>query len=419
MSALPLDILPGILDCLNFSTLKGCSSVNRQFHQSTQKLLFSHLVLNAWTWERKCQFLLSMAGKSRVAMVDKLTIEFEQLPIFEQNEVPPALVSLVVELGPQIRSLCLDGYIQSESRFVDDEGTLWLEISPTLRDCLCHHVIPSVTSLQLKEIRVPLFSLLNRCPHLRHLHIGSQYVQSTDDFNIDVVEVNSLPNTLDLVIQPFFEYDLAKTTSLAHFMQGSGRSIETLTVVPASSSTRCPGVPFLRPFIEMQRHLKHLRLGFKVYEFISESLSFPLQLTHGFTEHDLLPLASFVQLNTLTITIPDLSHKPTTDIFFSWLSAVISLAGNSLPETLTAVRFPLLPRLSRGVTFNATPHALDSLQQRCPFNLDFVLTSSKGNEGVEQAFNRVRATFPSWDNAGKLKLWVEVYRSQSLRTALG
>ncbi|KAH8796831.1 hypothetical protein DL96DRAFT_1643316 [Flagelloscypha sp. PMI_526] len=414
MSALPLDILPGILDCLNFSTLKECSLVNHQFHQSTQKLLFSHLVICARTWEKKCQFFLNTAGKRRVSIIEKLTIEFNELPILEQYEVPTALISLVVELGPQIQSLCLNGYIPEDSSFPDQDAISWRSIAPIFRDCLCHHVMPSVTSLQWQEVgEVPLFSILSICPHLRCLHVGSEYVQSTDSFDIEDVEVGSLPKTLNLTIQPFSEADLAATTSLAHFIKVSGRRIETLTIVPVFYAIPFAGVPFLRPFIEMQKHLRHLHLGLKVYEFITS------KLVQGFASENLLPLASFVQLNSLTITIPTLSHKPTSDRFFSWLSAVISFAGNSIPETLTVIRFPLLPRPLWRETFDATPHALNYLQQRCHFTLDFILTSSEGNEDIKRVFNRVRATFPSWDNAGKLKSWVEVYRPESLRTALG
>ncbi|KAH8796848.1 hypothetical protein DL96DRAFT_1643351 [Flagelloscypha sp. PMI_526] len=415
MSALPMDILLDILDCLDRFALKACSLVCQHFHQSTQKLLFSHLVLSAWNWEVQCHFLLRHENTSRFSMIEKVTVELDELPVWDQDEKPDELISLLVKLGPQIEALCINGLLLGDSPMLGSrDGTRWSDMSTILKDCLLQHVIPGVKSLQLHEIGdAPLPLILCSCPRLRHLHIGAQYVGCSENI-LDELQSGPYPNIVSLTLEPFNSYDLDEKSSLTHFIKSAGDQISSLTLVAPWLGWISPDLAFLEPFISIWANLRHLIFGIKLYNTIANEL--PTQ----FVPRHLLPLSNFSQLETVTIPMHIHTSSQATskywDCWFNWLNAVVTFAP--IPTSLKALRFYILPQLNRLQDFGPSPSSLDQVQDRFNFHLDFIVPFSVESGKIEMVFGFARSTFPSWNDVGKLNCRVEVYRPVSCEVEL-
>ncbi|KAH8796850.1 hypothetical protein DL96DRAFT_1825647 [Flagelloscypha sp. PMI_526] len=221
MSSLPLDILASILGSLDFNTLRECSLVSRRFHLETHPLLFSHLQVNHWTWKEKCQFLLHLENSNRRKMIKKLSILLVHLPIREEHNVPTNLTEILVKSGPQIETLSIDGYYDGGG-LGDPEGTPWSDLSLVFRDALSQHVMPSVQSLQLKEVgHFPLFPVLKNCPLLRNLTIGANWIFRTEYYAGGRESSGSLPEIISLPLHPFLPSDLMEAGSLSQFIKNS------------------------------------------------------------------------------------------------------------------------------------------------------------------------------------------------------
>ncbi|KAH8796852.1 hypothetical protein DL96DRAFT_1721775 [Flagelloscypha sp. PMI_526] len=409
MSILPLDVLPDILDSLRVSVLRKCSLVNRYFHQITHRLLFSHLVLSSWDWEEKCLFLHNNSNVNRLWMIKRLSIQLDELPVLKTDVVPAELISLLVKLGPQIETLCIDG-LWPGSSIGEGNGTPWLDISPEVRDCLCRHVMPSVQSLQFKEVcETPLLLILSSCPRLHHLHIGGelQYVDCTAKATTDTIIPNPFPEILSLTLEPFFSHHLDETRSLAHFLIRAGGQISSLTlVVPVTWGIR-PNLYFLKPFRGIWTHLKHLTFGTGLYNDIAKPFPREFPITEMF------PLANFSQLETVTIPMNIHFHIKEWDHWFNWVMAVLVFTGpQSIPTSFRAFRFSI-PSLFYLKTSNSLPHPLDEMQDKFNIHLDFTVPHSAEMEKIDMMFALIRSTFPSWDAANKLNFLIEVYRPAS------
>ncbi|KAH8796857.1 hypothetical protein DL96DRAFT_1643383 [Flagelloscypha sp. PMI_526] len=396
MSILPLDVLPDILESLTVHTLKNCSLVNHHFHQMTQGLLFSHLFLSSSTWRERCAFYLDSTNACRLAMVTKLSLNPDHLPV--QDNVPPNLVELLVQLSSQIETLCIDGYFLSDGRS-DVACASWSYISSVFRECLCQHIMPSVTSLQLTELgELPLFSVLKSCPLLRHLQIGSEFVNSTEVYLDGNITPCSLPDIVGLTLKPLSLPDLDMKRSLAHFIKSQGKRIASLRLVQPCSSDLRPGLDFLQPFPDLKGNLQHLYFG-DISDEYNEAEEFIKAFNYS-------SVADFCALQTITIPIHIPWSKEEWDDWFHWISDYISSSSPPFPP-LNTVRFSISLEGYYPDQFDGSPHLLDNLKDSCPFLLDFIVQNSVSSVTIDQTFTLVRATFPTWDEAARLNFWVE------------
>ncbi|KAH8796844.1 hypothetical protein DL96DRAFT_1721767 [Flagelloscypha sp. PMI_526] len=404
MGALPLDILPDILNCLDVSVLKECSLVSRHFHRNTQRLLFSHLILSAWNWEERCRFLLHSEHASRFSMIEKVTVKFDKLPVWTRDDVPDQLIWLLVELGPQIQALCIDGLAGGDNPLPGiRDGTPWSKMSPVLLNCLLRHIMPNIKLLHLHEIgRAPLSLILQSCPLLRHFHLGGEHLKYAERMT-DEVQPHSFPKVMSLTLEPFWTSDLDKDSPLAHFIQSTGKNIASLKLVGPLYGRISANLAFLKPFTGIWENLKHLFVIIQPYSSILSDLHTEFQPT------DLLPLSSFSQIETVTLPMHIHTRIPATskywDYRFKWLHAVVTFAP--IPTSFRAFRFPVLPPLDHVQDFSPSPSPLDQCQNVYDFHLDFIVTASVESK-KEMVFRFVRSTFPSWDVAGKLGCRVDI-----------
>ncbi|KAH8796820.1 hypothetical protein DL96DRAFT_1825622 [Flagelloscypha sp. PMI_526] len=406
MSTLPLDIFPHIFDSLKVHGLMSCSTVCRDMHQMTQRLLFSQLRLTGWQWEEQCQLFLNIATEARCSLVKKLIIELDGLPVHQEDEVSPNLLSLLVKFGPRCAALHINGFVCG--KVLDDwpTGTEWPELSPTFVDCLFQHVMPSVRTLRFHEVgQIPIFLVFAHCPLLRDLWLGSLYLDGPQTNVTRKVGPGPMPKVVSLMLKPFSPGDLEETTPLAHFIKESGRKITTLHLNQKEAGSILPCLVVLKPFPDLKDHLQHLYFGRRFHLGIMEKM--PLEFNHA----DLLPLASLPNLQTLTFPMyRSSSHKTQEawDYWFKWVVAVINFAGDSIPTSLKVIRFIRFPEISSSDSFDGTPHSLDELHDRAHFSLEFVVSKWIRKQTPAEVFTLLRATLPSWEAAGRLSFQIKM-----------
>ncbi|KAH8834468.1 hypothetical protein DL96DRAFT_1757185 [Flagelloscypha sp. PMI_526] len=393
INVLPLDVLPNILHFLAAQDLQTCSIVNHSFHQDVHPLLFSHLVLCYRTWDKKCRFLLHDMNTNRCALISKLTIQLEMLPVYRSSQVPTELISLLVKISPQVRSLNIDGFKENEYEAYND-GTSWEYISPIFRDILCQHLMPPVQSLRIVNIGgLPVY------------HFSSGYAEYPPaDYTTGDAERATLPDITSLTLDPFLTSDQREITSLSHFVKGAVGKLSSFTIFEPFRSYHSINLQFLQPFEEIRTYLHHLSLGFILYNFIVYGKRFSPQ----FNSTELLPLASFSQLQTVSISIRIPSTKQEWDYWFKWLTVSLEATDSTrIPTTFKALRLTVIPHLASSGNFSATPHPLNDLHNNFNFSIELTVPISLGNEMVEKTFTLLRSTLPSWDGHGKLKLWID------------
>ncbi|KAH8796825.1 hypothetical protein DL96DRAFT_1721746 [Flagelloscypha sp. PMI_526] len=398
MSTLPLDIFPSILDSLRVYDLTSCSVVSRDLHRMTQGPLFSHLRLSCWQWDARCQFFLSIATESRCSLVKKLTIELDEL-----NDSSPDLISLLIKLGPRVTTLHIDGFVRGKEIDEWPTSTWWPNLSPAFVDCLFQHVMPSVRSLRFHEVgAIPIFLVFAHCPLLRDFWLGSLYLDGPQTDTTNEVGSDPVPNVVSLMFKPFAPDDLEETTPLAHFIKQSGHRITSLHLNQKEEGGIFQNLDDLQPFPDLKANLKHLYLGRRFHFGVVQNIP------REFDQADLLPLASFPSLQTLTFPMYNFSSQEAWDCWFKWIAAVMSLAGDSIPPSLKAIRFIHFPQISPSDSFGGTPHSLDKLYDKGHFSLEFVMSQWIRKEKLSEAFALVRTIFPSWEAAGRLSFRIKI-----------
>ncbi|KAH8824424.1 hypothetical protein DL96DRAFT_208073 [Flagelloscypha sp. PMI_526] len=373
MSSLPPELVGQILTSVDVPSLHLCCLVNRGFHASAQNLLFSHLHLSGYVklaiTLSRCDFFLADENHRLSRQIKKLSIGVDRLPIRRDDKVPAQLIALLVKIGPQLDTFCMNGLSSG------DQGYLipfqFNDISPLFYECLLQHVMPSLRSLELCEVaNLPIFPIIRGGPRLRHLDIGASSIGlsplSAEDENFSFLsgELTSLS------IGSFSESDFHPKTSLARFLGCSNGLITSLRLWNDFRQIKSVSLQFLLPFSTLTSHLRYLTLGL---EMLSCSIVFA-----GYAAR-----------------------------WFNWVTNCLKstlVASPVAPIALKRLRFSVMPS-GEGTVRNT----LDLLGDNAAFgvSLEFTVSAAVEMEMTQRIFHYLRSSFPTWDEAERLNLWVE------------
>ncbi|KAH8834643.1 hypothetical protein DL96DRAFT_1581193 [Flagelloscypha sp. PMI_526] len=396
MKALPQELIYQALPTSSDNdTLRSCSLVSRAFRPTAQSVLFSHICIGGSLDGTLaiCDFFLAEENGRFLRYIQKLTLTFNGLQV-QSSETPPVeLVSLLIKLGPQINALYIEGLLEDE--WGDEVPTLWPNLSPVFRDCLYNHVMPFLTVLELSGVTlIRLFTILRHCPMLQHL-----VIEPFGDIEVpDLVGETSDPFAPDglssLSLDRFTEDEFDEHSILGRFLQCSGGCIKFFELVYHLETPFSPSLQFLSGFQDFTRHIKHLSLGKDLFNAI----------VFNERRDDLLSLHMFPQLEKISF---DITLEPLNDIWFDWVFDCFKLS-TSFPEAnpfLKMVHFTI-----QATSGEARAHKLDSLAHNpaLSFSLGFTVPVKEGNATIDSYFHLLRSFwFPSWDQAGRLKLFVK------------
>ncbi|KAH8801333.1 hypothetical protein DL96DRAFT_1564077 [Flagelloscypha sp. PMI_526] len=333
----PPELLVHVLNSLDSSTLHSSSLVSHEFCSIAQDLIFHHLPLHG-TLERQlaqCDFLLADKNDHLCSRVRKLTIDLDGLPVSKNETVPPQLLALLVKLGSQINTLCINGHLWND--FLGAFSMLWTNLSPIFCNCLYQHVMPSIKILQLPQMAsVPLPTILWYTPLLFHIHLGTDHGSV---FSFDFWESGQtfLQGEVEsLSIDPFRGTDFGIDGPLATFIESNGGNVSKLHLGSCCFNSPFPSsFEFLSSCPIMAEHLVHFSMGDDLFDFI------------------------------------DLQGESDMSDF-----------KNNLDEVAEYVY-------------------LDC-------SLDFSVPISEGNETLQSVFSSLQEQLPTWDQDGRLKLWIEM-----------
>ncbi|KAH8801327.1 hypothetical protein DL96DRAFT_792125 [Flagelloscypha sp. PMI_526] len=395
MKSLPQELIYQTLSTSSDDdTLRSCSLVSRAFRPTAQSVLFSQLRIGG-SLDRTlviCDFFLAEENRRFLRYVKKLTLVFNGLQVQSRQTPPAELISLLVKLGPQLNALYVEGSLWDE--FGDEIPTLWPNLSSAFCDCLYNHVMPYLSVLELQGVTlIRLFTILRHCPKLQHLHMGL-----VDDIEVpDLVGETSDPFAPDglssLTLDPFTKDEFDEFSILGTFLTRSGGRITYLELAYHHETPFPPSLPFLSGFPDFTRHIKHLSLGKDLFNAV---------VVDGFSD-EILPLHMFPQLENISF---DITLEPLNDIWFDWIFDCLKLS-TSFPAAnpfLKMVHFTI-----QATSGEAKAHKLDSLVHNpaLSFSLGFTVPVKEGNATIDSYFHLLRSFwFPSWDQAGRLKLFV-------------
>ncbi|KAH8797892.1 hypothetical protein DL96DRAFT_1640219 [Flagelloscypha sp. PMI_526] len=395
MSSLPPELIGQISASLDAPALRRCCFVSQDFRTSAQSFLFSDLSLPglktlAATISR-CDFFLADQNLRLSRHIKKLTIGVERLPICRNDQVPTELITLLVKIGPQLDTLCINGTTYDGAGF--QFPTQWNNLSPLLRDCFLKHVMPSLRSLELQGIvSAPLFTIIRNIPFLRYLNIGSMEEKSPLLSDGDSITFSSR-ELVTLSIGHFFGGDFNPGTTLAQFLDCSSGVITSLNLWSHYITPELLSLQFLLPFPSFTSHLRYLSLGRCFFDQVVRPRG-----------TDLLPLAMFPQLENLSFSIAFASY---TARWFNWISDCLKLTlSKSLEPTISLKVLHFSIRTSRGEirsTLNELGH-----NRAFKMSMEFTVDVEAGKENPWQTFRDIRRAFPIWDQAGRLNLWVDI-----------
>ncbi|KAH8834132.1 hypothetical protein DL96DRAFT_1676351 [Flagelloscypha sp. PMI_526] len=238
--------------------------------------------------------------------------------------------------------------LRIEGEFTDQEwdyerSIRWEDLSPTLCHCLYEHIMPSLKILELPGVA---------CVPV-----------------FQILRKNPLLRHIHLGSEdgPFEEHDFRPDTELSKFIKYNEGNIATFHLDGDYSFSS--SLEFLSPFPEFTSHVLHISIGHGMFErakwfnWIAKSLH-PALIS---LETSALPLKKL----HLTVTPGDALQRPTENQVMT--NELNNLAHNS----------------------------------RLSCSLEFSVSVSKGYDKFQSVFENLREFFPSWDQMGRLKLWVE------------
>ncbi|KAH8834136.1 hypothetical protein DL96DRAFT_1810474 [Flagelloscypha sp. PMI_526] len=398
MSPFPPELAGCILSSLDGANLRSCSLVNKEFCMLSQDFLFCHLHVCATlpALVDQCNFFLAEENNHLSSRIRELSIDFDEYPAFHEGDTAISqFTKLLIKLGTQISTLRIEG------EFTDYEwdyeiSVRWEDLSPTLCHCLYEHILPSLRNLELPGVaNVPVFQILRKTPLLRHIHLGSDDGKISPYVVGEIRDVFFHQEVVSLSIGPFEEQDFRPDTELSKFIKYSEGNITTFHL---SGTYRPPSLEFLSPFPEFTSHVLRFSIGQEMFHRAILS-----------TSPDPLNLTVFQRLETFScpITFPYRSSKGFNWIAKSLHSAIVSHQTLTLP--LKKLYFPVTPEAASAIEDQNVTNGLDDLAHNAHLScsIEFSVPISVGREKVQSVFEGLREFFPSWDQMGKLKLWVQ------------
>ncbi|KAH8801335.1 hypothetical protein DL96DRAFT_1635930 [Flagelloscypha sp. PMI_526] len=268
-------------------------------------------------------------------------------------------------------------------------------------NCLYDYVMPFLKTLELPQIaNVPLRTICQKTPVLQYITLGSKH---DSIFFYSFWESNdSYPQgkIVSLSIDPFHESDFGMEGRLVKFMDRNGKNIRSLHLGSYYHDHTFPrSFGFLSSCPTMIENLLHLSIGKDLFYFATAK------------EPCVLSLAMFPRLESFSCPVLCPHH------FSRWLDWISECF---LPSPLSvSPPLPLKKIYSSVISF--TPlhgqdntdnleNKLDDWANNSHLNcsLEFSVPMSEGNEKLQSVFADIRALLPSWDQKGRLKLWVEM-----------
>ncbi|KAH8834135.1 hypothetical protein DL96DRAFT_482198 [Flagelloscypha sp. PMI_526] len=402
MSSLPPELVGRILSSLDVTTLRSSCFVNKNFCVMSQDFLFFRLSIRATlkTLVAQCTFFLAEENNHLSGRVRELSIYFDSFLDFAGNRELAKLTKLLTKLGSQIYSLRISGKIfDSELGF--ERSFRWEDLSPTLCTCLYEHIMPSLRILALPDVAsVPVSQVLRKSPFLRHIHLGSEDGTISPDLVREISELCFHRDVISLPIGAFEEGDFHSNTELSELIKHSEQNIMPFQLGLLSDGRFSPSLEFLSPFPEFTSKVLYILLG--------QSLFLRVTLS---TVLDPLNLTMFRRLETFSCPMC-FPYRPSK--WFNWIAKSIQLAivsHHTSPLPLKKMHFTVTPEeASQRPTGNqAVANELNDLahNSRLACSLEFSVSISKGHENVLSVCEGLREFFPSWDQTGRLKLWVK------------
>ncbi|KAH8834655.1 hypothetical protein DL96DRAFT_1581219 [Flagelloscypha sp. PMI_526] len=393
----PPELLLQVLTALDGPTLRSSSLVNRDFYSIAQGLNFRHLYIRGAVGRQLAQFDFLLADENHhlCSRVRKVSIDFDHL--FENPTIPPQLLALLVKLGPQIKALCINGELWNE---IGPYSMRWTDLPPTFLNCLYKHVMPSLKILELPQMAwVPLPTILQNTPPLRHIHPGTEH---DSIFQPDLLESGELFQQGDVVslsVDRFHELDFGIGAPLVKFIECNGRNIRTLHLGSYYDTySYVHSFDFLSSCPIMTGNLVHLSFGEDLFH-VAENVDVVFSLT------------MFPRLETFScpILFPHRSSQ-----WFRWLSDCLlsAIVSTSSPLPLKKI-YSLVsysPALQEESDINDVQNNLDEVAEYLDLDcsLEFSVPISEGNETLQSIFRSLREQLPTWDQDGRLKLWIEM-----------
>ncbi|KAH8801339.1 hypothetical protein DL96DRAFT_1635935 [Flagelloscypha sp. PMI_526] len=268
------------------------------------------------------------------------------------------------------------------------------------RSCLLEHVLPSVRFLELSQLTwVPIFTIFRSAPRLRHIHIGADY-GLLSSYVLQESSTSCLHSTIaSLSVGPFnCDRDFQIDTTLGSFVKLNGKTIRSLHFESYSDAF---SLSFLSSCPTFTEHLLHFSAGIDLFD-VATIHQFP----------DLLPLTMCPRLETLSFAI---FFPYDSSVWFNWMAKCLrsaTLSPPSSPLPLKKIYSTISYRSgvpSHKKTIDSTIN-LDDFAMNSQFDcsMEFSVPVSNGNEILQSVFADLRGLFPSCDQAGRLKLWVEM-----------
>ncbi|KAH8834133.1 hypothetical protein DL96DRAFT_1579522 [Flagelloscypha sp. PMI_526] len=397
MSSLPPELVGQILSSLDDSNLRSCSLVSKEFCALSQEFLFCHLHVCATSEALvdRCDFFLAEKNNRLCSRIRELSIDFDRFPDFERDTpIIDQFTKLLIKLGSQISVLRIEGEFY-DTDVEEGSSIFWEKISPELRYCLYENIMPSLRILELPRVAsVPVFQILRRSPLLRHIHLGSEAGIISPYLDGEGGDPFFHRGVVSLSIGPFGERDFRPDTELSRLIKYHERNITTFQLGLLSDGHFPPSLEFL---------LSVSRVHFPCHSFFHRAT-----LSTGL---DPLNVTIFRRLETFSCPMffPYRASK-----WFNWIAMslhplVISHHTSAIP--LKKLHFTVIPEdiVQRPIKGHSVVNELDYLAHNpyFSFSLEFSVTLSKGHEKVQSVFEGLREFFPSWDQMGRLKLWVE------------
>ncbi|KAH8834649.1 hypothetical protein DL96DRAFT_1704241 [Flagelloscypha sp. PMI_526] len=393
MSSLPSELFQPILASLDFHTLQSCSFVSRSFRVCTQGFLFSHLKLSSGAVAH-CEFFLAEENYNLYRRINKVTIQADAFLVIASK-----VLGLLDALGPQIRTLCLEGWKSADVRLTNEVP--WSTLPPVLWNSLQRHVMPFIVSLEISELGgMPLFTILRSCPLLRYLDLRSEEYPIPSLVEEDSYAPYSPTQALELSLGPFYNDDFSPKRTLAQFIQSNGECINSLHLRSYCGGYVPTSLNFLRPFPQFTANLQYFSIGIDWFHSVSGAGP----------EYKWLPFAMFSRLETFSCTI---NFSSSSHIWFDWISNSLK-SGISLSHTSTLslkkLRYEIV-HIPLSLERKKFPNDLNDLAHDpgLSCSMEFSVSVTESRETSQSVFASLRDCFPFWDEGQRLKLWIQCW----------